>query len=138
MTSHQHWLVKPIQPSGIGWTLLYDGAMYSSLDEGGSWKEITKFDEQAAEAARAQQKSDVEAVIELDCGQDTIEGQVLDRVHGQYEVTVGFQSTQVHTYWIDPENKLIVRSEYQTISPGFKSSVSQKMIAFEDAVVPVP
>ena len=138
MNSHQHWLVKPIEPKGIGWTLLYDGAMYSSLDEGGSWKEITKFDEKAAQAARDQQKRDVEAVTDLNCDEDTIEGTPFDRIHGQYEVTVGFKNTQIHTYWIDPASKVIVRSTYETVSPSFNSSVTQELIPFDDAVVPVP
>jgi len=138
MNSHRHWVSKSITPKAGGWTLLHGGVMYSSTDQGTSWNEITKFDEQAAEVARAQQKSDVEGAAQVECGTETVDGKVLDRVHGQYEVTVGFKTTQVHTYWIEPESGLIVRSEYDTISPAFKSKVSQKMIPFADAVVPLP
>ena len=138
MNGRDHWVSKAVEPKGSGWTLMYDGVMYSSLDEGASWKEVTKFDEAAAAAARAQQKRDAEGVTELDCGTEEVDGKTLDRVHGQYEVTVGFKSTQVHTYWIAPETGLIVRSHYKTISPSFESTVLQKMIPFGDAVVPKP
>lgn len=138
MNSHKHWVSKAVTPAAGGWTLLHDGTMYSSSDQGVSWKEVTKFDEAAAEAAKAQQKSDVQGATEVACDSETADGQTLDRVHGRYEVTTGFRNTQVHTYWIDPETGLIVRSEYQTISPSFKSAVSQKMIPFGDAEVPVP
>ena len=138
MNSQRHWLTKPIKPKGIGWTLLFDGVMYSSLDEGGSWREITKFDEKSAEAARAQQKRDVNNVTKLACGTEKIEGKTLDRIHGQYDVTAGFKSTQIHTYWIDPDTGLIVLSNYETKSDSFNSTVSQKMIPFGDAMVPTP
>lgn len=138
MSGHHHWLTKPIEPKGIGWTLLYDGVMYSSLDEGGTWRKINQFDHKLADAAREKQKRDVEGVTELGCGIDEIEGKTLDRIHGQYKVVEGFKSTQVHTYWIDPATSLIVRSEYETISPSFESTVSQKMIPFGDAELPTP
>ena len=138
MSGHHHWLTKPIEPKGIGWTLLYDGAMYSSLDEGSTWRKINQFDQKLADAAREKQKRDVEGVTELDCGTDEIEGKTYDRVHGQYKVVEGFKSTQVHTYWINSATGLIVRSKYETISPSFQSTVSQKMIPFGDAELPTP
>ncbi|MEL6734469.1 MAG: hypothetical protein AAFO98_01130, partial [Pseudomonadota bacterium] len=69
---------------------------------------------------------------------ETVDGTPLDRVDGTYEVTTGFKNTQVHTYWFDQSSATIVKSRYDTIAPNFKSTVSQEMIPFADAVVPTP
>ncbi|MEL6745946.1 MAG: hypothetical protein AAFO68_10855 [Pseudomonadota bacterium] len=138
MNGPRHWVSKSLEPKTGGWTLLFEGTMYTSTDEGKTWRQLSKFDAAAAATARAQQKKDVEAATDIECSVETVDGTPLDRVDGTYEVTTGFKNTQVHTYWFDQSRATIVKSRYETIAPNFKSTVSQEMIPFADAVVPTP
>ncbi|MEM1039586.1 MAG: hypothetical protein AAGI12_08975 [Pseudomonadota bacterium] len=138
MNGPRHWVSKSLEPKTGGWTLLFEGAMYTSADQGETWRQISKFDEAAAEKARAQQEKDVEAATDIECSVETVDSTPLDRVGGTYEVTTGFRNKQVHTYWFDQTSGIIVQSRYETIAPNFRSTVSQQMIPFADVKVPTP
>lgn len=137
--SQDHHMHKTLKPAGIAWTLTYKGAMYTSSDEGKTWKKSLTFDPAKRRAeTEALLKDQAASARNTKCAEDVIDG----RPHDTFDTELGNtklpgMETQAK-YWVDRESKQTTRTVSTMKGGGIESRSTQTWQTVHDLQLPVP
>ncbi|MEO0976320.1 MAG: hypothetical protein AAFY24_03645 [Pseudomonadota bacterium] len=136
--SQDHHMTVPTNPAGP-WVLTYQNVMYQSADEGKTWAKIRDLDSaQNADGAIAAKKTNAETIRNAACGEDTVDGTVLEKVAADLTVSQGMVTENRYTYWLSRENGFIVKALYETTAPNFEMVTTQTIEPAPEMTLPTP
>nr|WP_319384535.1 hypothetical protein [uncultured Roseibium sp.] len=136
--SQDHHMTVPTNPAGP-WVLTYQNVMYQSADAGKTWAKVRDLDSaQNAEGAIAAKKTNAETIRNAACGEETIDGVVLEKVAADLTVSQGMVTENRYTYWLSRDDGFIVKALYETKAPNFEMVTTQTVEPAPELSLPTP
>jgi len=134
-----HWMTEMIDPAGQPWVLTYDDAMYTSADEGQTWKKLRDLDSGGnADAAKETMKANAATTRNAVCGEEDLNGVAYDVVEADFDMLQGSKTENHHKYWVNPQNGFIDKAVYEMKGAGFESITTQVIEPAPDLDLPTP
>ncbi len=134
-----HWLTKTISPANQPWILIYNDVMYTSADEGTTWSKLREMNSMHnAETARENRLADAQTTHDAVCGEEELDGVMIDTVEATYEVVQNFKSTNRNKYWLNRNTGMIVQVTYDLKADNFESFTTQKLEPAPGLELPKP
>lgn len=137
--SSGHWMTKMIDPANQPWALTYKNTMYTSSDEGKSWKKIRSVDSpQNEEQVRKDQQENAETVNNAACSEEMLDGVTHDVVEADFNTLQNFKTENHFRYWVNRETGWISKATYRMKGDGFESFTTQLIEAAPELTLPTP
>lgn len=131
------WMSEMIEPATMQWTLVRGDVMYSSSDQGKSWKKIREMEAAQQGSANNGLSETAKTVTNAACGNEDLNGAKHDTVEADYAMPQ--MGTKYHEkFWVNPANGWISKSTLKTEHPSFQSFVTQLMEPAPDLKLPDP
>ncbi len=135
---HGHYMSVPIEPARE-WALTYNKVTYQSSDEGKTWSKLRETDsDKIAEDAVAAKKENAATIRNAACGEEELDGVMVDTVAADLTVKQGMVSENRYTYWVRRVDGFIVKATYDTKAPNFEMFVTQESEIVPDLELPKP
>ena len=133
-----HWMTvmaDPKQPR----SLAYNNVMYTSSDEGKSWKKIRTMDsEKNNENARKDRIENAKTIRNAICGEEQLDGILVDTVEAEFNAVGSYPSQNRYKYWVNRENGWVPKAIYHTQSSNYESVTTQLSQPAPELQLPMP
>lgn len=138
MTGTDHYLTKMIVPKSP-WVLTYNNTMYTSANEGKSWKKIRTLDTVDNQTnTHNDQLENSRTVKNALCGEEQFADAMHDTVEADYEVLQNLHTENHYKYWINRKSGKVVKATFKVKARGYESFITQTIEYVPDLVLPTP
>lgn len=135
---HKQWMSEMIDPPNLPWSMVRDNVMYSSSDQGKSWSKVRDVDSEKEFAnSRAMLEKDAATIRDVNCAEDTIDGETFEHVTGTYTSSAMQGAEAVNAYWVNADG-WIARHTSKIDSPSFKMNYEQVLEKRDSVDIPAP
>lgn len=133
-----HWMtvmIEPVQPI----TLAYNNAMFTSPDEGKTWKKVRTMDSAQNKIDNIKnQKENSKTVHNAVCSEEELNGIVHETIQADFNTVQAYKSENHYKYWVNPKTGWISKVIYDSKSNGYESKTTQILIPAPDLTLPTP
>ena len=138
-TGDGHWMTEMIEPENMAWSLMHDNKFYTSSDRGKTWTFVRAMDDAGNnENAKKQAEMNAETATNQQCGQEEVDGKMLETVSGTY-ISSAMQGAEIdQKYWVEPDSGWIARSTMHVKGNGFEMKTDQLLEPAQQLSLPVP
>lgn len=137
-TGDGDWMTEMIDPKNMQWSLVRNNVLYSSSDQGKTWKKIRVMDDAMSndDVKKVQEEAASTATNEK-CGSEELDGVMHETVEADYS-NLKYKTEHHQKYWVDPKSGWITKTTMETKQGAFESSVIQIIEKAPDLSLPSP
>ena len=119
-------VMQPLKNMGPMWVMFRDRKMYTSMDEGKSWKFGRELDAVSDPAVtRVKLAEDAKTASGIACSEEEFNGATHQTVQGEYVSSLLNGGTVFHKYWVNTETGWISKTETRSTVAGNESLAIQ-------------
>ncbi len=134
-----HWMTVMTEPANQPVTLAYDNKMYTSSDNGKSWKKIRDMDSEKNRLDNIRnQEANAKTIKNAVCGEELLDGVMHDTVEADFDTVQQYKSSNHYKYWVNRKTGRITKSTYDSKSSGYQSFTTQVIEDAPDLTLPMP
>ena len=134
-----HWMTVMTDPANQPITLAYNNKMYTSSDEGKSWKKVRDMDSEKNRLDNIKnQEANAKTIKNAACGEEMLDGILHDTVEADFDTVQQYKSSNHYKYWVNRETGWITKATYDTKSSGYESFTTQLLEKTPDLKLPMP
>lgn len=133
------WMTQVVEPSTMPWSLAVGNIMYTSSDNGKSWKRVRELNDPGHDPREVQRQRDatVRASRNHACGFEDIDGVRHQKLEADLAY-IEMNMTTRETLWLHPETRRVVKSHIVMRTPGMETSVTQFIEYMSEIILPDP
>ncbi len=134
-----HWMTVMTEPANQPITLAYSNNMYTSSDEGKSWKKIREMDSEKNRLDNIKnQEANAKTIKSAVCGEEMLDGVMHDTVEADFDTVQQYKSSNHYKYWVNRDTGRITKSTYDSKSSGYESFTIQLIEDAPNLTLPMP
>ncbi len=134
-----HWMTVMTEPANQPVTLAYDNKMYTSSDNGKSWKKVRDMDSEKNRLDNIRnQEANAKTIKNAVCGEELLDGVMHDTIEADFDTVQQYKSSNHYKYWVNRETGRITKSTYDSKSSGYESFTTQVIEDAPDLTLPMP
>ncbi|MEM9471593.1 MAG: hypothetical protein AAGA00_06530 [Pseudomonadota bacterium] len=134
-----HWMTVMTEPANQPVTLAYSNKMYTSSDDGKSWKKVRDMDSEKNRLDNIRnQEANAKTIKNAVCGEELLDGVVHDTVEADFDTVQQYKSSNRYKYWVNRDTGRIAKSTYDSKSSGYESFTTQIIEDAPDLTLPTP
>ena len=134
-----HWMTVMTDPANQPITLAYNNKMYTSSDEGKSWKKVREMDSEQNRLDNIRnQEENAKTIKNAACGEEMLDGVMHDTVEADFDTVQQYKSSNHYKYWVNRETGWITKVTYDSKSSGYESFTTQLLEKTPDLELPMP
>ena len=134
-----HWMTVMTEPANQPVTLAYNNKMYTSSDNGKSWKKVRDMDSEKNRLDNIKnQEANAKTIKNAVCGEELLDGVMHDTVEADFDTVQQYKSSNHYKYWVNRKTGRIAKSTYDSKSSGYESFTTQIIEDAPDLTLPMP
>lgn len=134
-----HWMTVMTDPANQPITLAYNNTMYTSSDEGKSWKKLRDMDSEQNRLLNIRnQEANSKTIKNAVCDEEMLDGVMHDTVAADFETVQQYKSSNRYKYWVNRKTGWMTKATYESESSGYQSFTTQLMDKAPDLKLPKP
>lgn len=134
-----HWMTVMTEPTNQPVTLAYNNKMYTSSDNGKSWKKVRDMDSEKNRLDNIRnQEANAKTIKNAVCGEELLDGVMHDTVEADFDTVQQYKSSNHYKYWVNRKTGRITKSTYDSKSSGYQSFTTQVIEDAPDLTLPMP
>lgn len=134
-----HWMTVMTEPANQPITLAYKNKMYTSADEGKSWKKVREMDSEQNRLNNIKnQEANAKTIKNAVCGEEMLDGVMHDTVEADFDTVQQYKSSNHYKYWVSRETGRITKATYDSKSSNYESFTTQLIEEAPDLTLPMP
>ncbi|MEO1160327.1 MAG: hypothetical protein AAFW74_07690 [Pseudomonadota bacterium] len=134
-----HWMTVMTDPANQPITLAYENKMYTSSDDGKSWKKVRHMDSEKNRLENLKnQEANAKTIKNAACGEEMLDGVIHDTVEADFDTVQQHKSSNHYKYWVNRKTGWISKATYDSKSSGYESFTTQLLKMAPDLKLPMP